>query len=81
MTHIDYMMKSLWHGAHFPKEKRLKFTERWRSNLDVNSSGKPETKKPLLTEFIGAGKAIRFFVLLLFFFYSYLLSEFRGSNA
>lgn len=52
---VDYMMKSLWHGAYFPREKRTKFTERWRSNLDVNSAGKPETKKPLLTEFTSAG--------------------------
>lgn len=52
---VDYMLKSLWHGAYFPKEKRTKFTERWRGNLDVNASGKPETKKPLLTEFTSAG--------------------------
>lgn len=56
MTNVDYMMKALWHGAYFPKEKRTKFSERWRSNLDVNASGKPETKKPLLTEFTSAGK-------------------------
>jgi hypothetical protein len=56
MCNIDYMMKALWHGAYFPKEKRTKFTERWRSNLDVNSNGKPETKKPLITEFISAGR-------------------------
>ena len=53
---VDYMLKALWHGAYFPKEKRTKFTERWRGNLDVNASGKPETKKPLLTEFTSAGK-------------------------
>ena len=52
---VDYMMKALWHGAYFPKEKRTKFSERWRSNLDINASGKPETKKPLLTEFTSAG--------------------------
>ncbi|XP_064647682.1 ankyrin and armadillo repeat-containing protein-like isoform X2 [Lineus longissimus] len=55
LSNIDYMMKALWHGAYFPKEKRTKFTERWRSNLDVNSNGKPETKKPLITEFTSAG--------------------------
>ncbi|KAI0239359.1 Ankyrin and armadillo repeat-containing protein [Lamellibrachia satsuma] len=54
---IDYMLKALWHGAYMPKEKRTKFTERWRSNLDVNTSGQPETKKPLLPEFHGAGLA------------------------
>ena len=52
---VDYMMKSLWHGAYFPKDKRTKFSERWRTNLDVNSAGKPESKKPLLTEFLSAG--------------------------
>ncbi|XP_005090203.1 ankyrin and armadillo repeat-containing protein [Aplysia californica] len=52
---VDYMMKALWHGAYFPKDKRTKFSERWRTNLDVNASGKPETKKPLLTEFLSAG--------------------------
>lgn len=55
---IDYMLKALWHGAYMPKEKRTKFTERWRSNLDVNTSGQPETKKPLLPEFHGAGKCL-----------------------
>ena len=56
LTNIDYVMKTLWHGAYFPKDKRLKFAEKWRGSLDVNAAGKPETKKPLLTEFIGAGK-------------------------
>ncbi|CAL1533328.1 unnamed protein product [Lymnaea stagnalis] len=52
---VDYMMKGMWHGAFFPREKRTKFGERWRTNLDVNSLGKAETKKPLLGEFISAG--------------------------
>ena len=60
MTDVDYMMKALWHGVYFPREKRLKFTERWRNNLDVNSSGKPETKKALLTEFITSGKMLNY---------------------
>ncbi|XP_070211365.1 ankyrin and armadillo repeat-containing protein-like isoform X4 [Littorina saxatilis] len=55
LVNTDYMMKCLWHGAYIPKDKRTKFSERWRSNLDVNQSGKPETKKPLLTEFTSAG--------------------------
>ena len=59
MLSVDYMLKSLWHGAYFPRDKRTKFTERWRSNLDVNASGKPETKKPLVTEFISAGEKMR----------------------
>ncbi|KAK7009037.1 ankyrin and armadillo repeat-containing protein [Biomphalaria glabrata] len=52
---VDYMMKALWHGAYFPKEKRTKFGERWRTNLDVNLLGVAETKKPLLSEFASAG--------------------------
>lgn len=55
LANVDYMMKCLWHGAFMPKDKRVKFSERWRSNLDVNHSGKPETKKLLLTEFTSAG--------------------------
>uniref|UniRef100_A0A2C9KYG2 Uncharacterized protein n=1 Tax=Biomphalaria glabrata TaxID=6526 RepID=A0A2C9KYG2_BIOGL len=51
---VDYMMKALWHGAYFPKEKRTKFGERWRTNLDVNLLGVAETKKPLLSEFASA---------------------------
>ena len=56
MINVDYMMKSLWHGCYFPKDKRTKFSEKWRSNLDVNANGKPETKKTLITEFIRSGK-------------------------
>ena len=56
MINVDYIMKCLWHGAYFPKEKRSKFSERWRSNLNINQNGKPETKKSLLTEFLNAGK-------------------------
>ena len=56
LTNIDYTMKAMWHGSYFPKDKRLKFAEKWRSNLDVNAAGKPETKKALINEFIGAGK-------------------------
>lgn len=55
MIDIDYMMKALWHGAYFPKEKRLKFTEKWRSSLNVNPLGVAETKKTILTEFTLAG--------------------------
>ena len=55
LVSIDYMMKALWHGAYFPKEKRTKFSERWKQNLDVNESGHPETKKPLVQEFTTAG--------------------------
>ena len=56
LVNVDYMMKCLWHGAYFPKEKRAKFNERWRRNLDVDANGKADTKNPLLAEFQGAGK-------------------------
>ena len=58
LCNVDYMLKSLWHGAYFPKDKRTKFAERWRNSLDVNANGQPETKKPLLTEFTTAGTVI-----------------------
>lgn len=57
---VDYMIKAIWHGAYFPREKRSKFGERWRTNLDVNSLGKAETKKPLLMEFVSAGTSSYF---------------------
>lgn len=66
---VDYMMKALWHGAYFPKEKRIKFSERWRGNLDVNTNGKPETKKPLQTEFSSAGKMLS----NVYIYYKYIL--------
>ncbi|XP_067649055.1 ankyrin and armadillo repeat-containing protein-like [Haliotis asinina] len=55
LVSVDYMLKALWHGAYIPKDKRIKFSERWRSNLDIDPNGNPETKKPLLTEFTSAG--------------------------
>lgn len=55
LTNVDYMMKALWHGAYFPRDKRTKFSERWRSSLDVNAEGVPESKKIVLTEFTLAG--------------------------
>ncbi|CAG5120159.1 unnamed protein product, partial [Candidula unifasciata] len=55
LTNVDYMMKSLWHGAYIPRDKRLKFTERWREILNISASGKPETRKPLLGEFQTSG--------------------------
>ncbi|OWF40013.1 ankyrin and armadillo repeat-containing protein-like isoform X3 [Mizuhopecten yessoensis] len=55
LVNVDYMMKSLWHGAYFPKDKRTKFSESWRRNLDIDPNGKVERMKPLLPEFSGAG--------------------------
>lgn len=55
LINVDYMLKALWHGTYFPKEKRIKFSERWRSSLDVNDAGKPETRKDIFNEFQTAG--------------------------
>ncbi|XP_071948397.1 ankyrin and armadillo repeat-containing protein-like [Antedon mediterranea] len=55
LINVDYMIKALWHGSYFPKDKRHKFAERWRSNLDVNQHGVAETKKTILNEFLLAG--------------------------
>ena len=57
MINVDYMMKGLWHGAYFPHDKRLKFSERWKSSLDIDpSTGRAATKKPFVNEFTSAGK-------------------------
>jgi len=51
------MMKSLWHGSYIPREKRMKFTDRWRKKLDVNmDTGAAESKSPHIMEFHGAGR-------------------------
>ena len=48
LIEVDYLMKSLWHGAFFPKDKRTKFTERWRQLVNLNThSGVAETKRNL----------------------------------
>ena len=52
-------MKGLWHGVYFPREERLKFADRWRNNMDVNAHGIPETKKPLIDEFLSAGIIVK----------------------
>lgn len=38
LSDVDYMMKSLWHGANFPKDKRTKFAERWRQAVNLNTA-------------------------------------------
>ena len=55
MINTDYWLKALWHGAFFPREKRMKFCERWRTMFDIDSNGQPQTKKPLLNEFRNSG--------------------------
>ena len=48
LINVDYQMKSLWHGAYFPKEKRTKFAERWRQAVNLNTTtGEPETRRSL----------------------------------
>ena len=54
---VDYMMKGLWHGAYFPKDKRTKFNDRWRENFMISKmNGKPEKEKQFLSEFLAQGQ-------------------------
>ncbi|XP_041940339.1 ankyrin and armadillo repeat-containing protein [Alosa sapidissima] len=55
LINIDYTIKALWHGAIIPRDKRVRFSELWRSSMGVDSSGVPQTKKNMLTEFLTAG--------------------------
>lgn len=57
LINIDYTMKALWHGAHMPREKRIRFSELWRSSMGVDANGVPQTKKDVLEEFLTAGEA------------------------
>ncbi|KAK3108352.1 hypothetical protein FSP39_006134 [Pinctada imbricata] len=53
---VDYMMKGLWHGAYFPKDKRTKFNDRWRESFRISKvNGKPEKERQFMMEFIGQG--------------------------
>ena len=53
---VDYMMKSLWHGAYFPKEKRTKFNDKWREHFQVSKqNGKPEKEKSFISDFLSHG--------------------------
>lgn len=56
LCEVDYTMKSLWHGAYFPKDKRTKFAERWRQAVNFNSAtGEPETRRNLQLVWTEAG--------------------------
>ncbi|XP_062862488.1 ankyrin and armadillo repeat-containing protein [Trichomycterus rosablanca] len=55
LINVDYTMKALWHGAYIPKEKRLCFSELWRSGMDVDVNGVPQNKKVILAQFLAAG--------------------------
>ncbi|KAH0621577.1 hypothetical protein JD844_023038 [Phrynosoma platyrhinos] len=52
---VDYMLKALWHGAYMPKEKRVRFSELWRSSMDIDADGAPQTEKTACAEFCQAG--------------------------
>ncbi|XP_062974649.1 ankyrin and armadillo repeat-containing protein [Elgaria multicarinata webbii] len=52
---VDYMLKALWHGAYMPKEKRVRFSELWRSSMDIDADGIPQTVKTACAEFCQAG--------------------------
>nr|XP_060636465.1 ankyrin and armadillo repeat-containing protein [Anolis sagrei ordinatus] len=52
---VDYMLKALWHGAYMPKEKRVRFSELWRSSMDIDADGTPQTEKTACAEFCQAG--------------------------
>ncbi|KAJ8349671.1 hypothetical protein SKAU_G00248010 [Synaphobranchus kaupii] len=55
LINIDYTMKGLWHGAVIPGDKRVRFSELWRSSMDVDANGVPQTKKDMFSEFLTAG--------------------------
>ncbi|XP_072817386.1 ankyrin and armadillo repeat-containing protein isoform X4 [Vicugna pacos] len=52
---VDYMLKALWHGIYMPKEKRARFSELWRTIMDIDPDGKPQTKRDIFAEFSSAG--------------------------
>ncbi|KAG8124825.1 hypothetical protein E2320_020195 [Naja naja] len=52
---VDYMLKALWHGVYMPKEKRVRFSELWRSSMDIDQDGVPQTLKRPAVEFCQAG--------------------------
>ncbi|XP_077072517.1 ankyrin and armadillo repeat-containing protein [Siphateles boraxobius] len=55
LINIDYAIKALWHGSYISREKRMRFSELWRSIMAVDSDGVPQTKKDVLEEFLNAG--------------------------
>ncbi|XP_058520699.1 ankyrin and armadillo repeat-containing protein isoform X2 [Ochotona princeps] len=55
LINIDYMLKALWHGMYMPQEKRARFSELWRTIMDIDQDGKPQTSKDIFAEFSAAG--------------------------
>lgn len=56
LINIDYAIKTLWHGCYISKEKRVCFSELWRTIMGVDADGVPQTKKDVLAEFLNAGE-------------------------
>ena len=54
MINTDYWLKALWHGAYFPRDKRMRFNDNWKLSFGL-TDGMPNTKKDILEEFIQAG--------------------------
>uniref|UniRef100_A0A8B9S6K0 Ankyrin and armadillo repeat containing n=1 Tax=Apteryx owenii TaxID=8824 RepID=A0A8B9S6K0_APTOW len=48
---VDYMLKALWHGAYIPKEKCVRFSKLWRSEMDIDADGRPQTDGNIFSEF------------------------------
>ncbi|KAM8934165.1 ankyrin and armadillo repeat-containing protein [Pelodytes ibericus] len=55
MISVDYMIKAIWHGAYMTKEKRARFSQFWRSSMNIDSNGQPKTNKDIFAEFCSAG--------------------------
>ncbi|XP_078260750.1 ankyrin and armadillo repeat-containing protein [Rhinoraja longicauda] len=55
LINVDYTMKALWHGAYMSKEKRMRFSEIWRSHVDMGIDGTPKPEEKTLNEFLKAG--------------------------
>ncbi|EDV26749.1 uncharacterized protein TRIADDRAFT_22532 [Trichoplax adhaerens] len=56
LINIDYALKCLWHGTYFPRDKRLKFAEKWRQALNINvASGKSEGRRQTAMAFTESG--------------------------
>uniref|UniRef100_A0A8C8RZJ2 Ankyrin and armadillo repeat containing n=1 Tax=Pelusios castaneus TaxID=367368 RepID=A0A8C8RZJ2_9SAUR len=55
LINVDYMLKALWHGVYMPKEKRVRFSELWRSSMDIDMDGNPQTERDIFSEFCSAG--------------------------
>ncbi|KAJ8253089.1 hypothetical protein GJAV_G00208980 [Gymnothorax javanicus] len=55
LVNLDYTLKCLWHGAVISGDKRARFSELWRSSMEVDANGVPQTNKDMFSEFLTAG--------------------------